>query len=66
MKKKKKCLCIPFYEDNNQTLSTIVNNFFRENKIPISQESINVIGNGVVIDPVIFQTEIEKIKRNFK
>ena len=26
------------------------------------QESMNLIGNGVVIDPVIFEKEIEKLK----
>ena len=36
-------ICIPFYEDDNQTLSTIVNKFFRDSKIPISQQSINLI-----------------------
>ena len=60
--KEKEMICIPFYEDNNQTLSTIVNNFFRENKIPISQEAINLIIQRCRGDRQNLQTEIEKIK----
>ena len=41
--KSKDTVCVPFYEDNNQTLSAIVNNFFREKKIPISQQAVNLI-----------------------
>ena len=36
--KNKETICVPFYEDNNQTLNSIVNQFFRNNKIPISQQ----------------------------
>ena len=32
--KEKSIVCVPFYEDNNQTLNSIVNLFFREKKIP--------------------------------
>ena len=55
-------VCIPFYEDNNQTLSAIVNNFFRVNKISISQESINLIVQRCRGDRQNLQTELEKIK----
>ena len=41
--KGKKIICVPFYEDNNQILSSIVNSSLRERKIYISQESINLI-----------------------
>ena len=41
--KNKDTVCIPFYEDNSQTLSAIANTFFRENKASISQQAINLI-----------------------
>ncbi len=41
--KDKSIICVPFYEDNNQTLNSIVSLFFRNKKIPISQQLINVL-----------------------
>jgi len=41
--KNKNTICIPFYADNNQALSKIINNFFREKKIIVSQEKINLL-----------------------
>ena len=41
--KEKSTICVPFYEDNNQTLNSIINLFFRNKKIPISQQLINVL-----------------------
>ena len=41
--KHKKTICIPFYEDNNQTLNSIISQFFRNKKIPISQQLINIL-----------------------
>ena len=41
--KNKNIICVPFYADNNQTLSKIINNFFREKKIIVSQEKINLL-----------------------
>ena len=41
--KNKNTICVPFYADNNQTLSKIINNFFREKKITVSQEKINLL-----------------------
>ena len=41
--KNKETICVPFYEDNNLTLISIANNFFRENKVSISHHSINLI-----------------------
>ena len=45
-------------EFNNikQVLHTIPSGIFRENKI-------NIIGNGVVIDPIVFKKEIEGLKK---
>ena len=36
-------ICIPFYADNNETLRRITITFFKEKKIPISQQSINLL-----------------------
>ena len=41
--KEKSIICAPFYEDNNQTLNSIVSLFFRNKKIPISQQLINIL-----------------------
>jgi len=41
--KNKNTICVPFYADSNQTLSKIINNFFREKKIIVSQEKINLL-----------------------
>ena len=41
--KNKDTICIPFYPDNDQTLNALINNFFREKKIPISQQLINLL-----------------------
>ena len=41
--KNKNTVCVPFYADNNQTLNALVNTFFREKKISISQQLINLL-----------------------
>lgn len=43
------------FEGNKHVLHTIPSGIFRDG-------IINIIGNGVVIDPVIFKTEIDKLK----
>ena len=60
--KKKEIICVPFYEDNNQTLSAIVSKFFRENKIPISQQSMNLIVNRCRGDRQNLNNELNKIE----
>ena len=64
--KNKNTVCIPFYEDNNQTLSAIIGNFFRENKIPISQQGINLIVQRSRGDRKNLNNEMEKIKSFIK
>ena len=59
--KSKETICIPFYEDNSQTLSGIVSNFFRENKISISQQAINLIVQRARGDRQNIRNELEKI-----
>ena len=41
--KEKQVICAPFYEDNNQTLNSIISQFFRNKKIPVSQQLINIL-----------------------
>jgi len=41
--KEKQVICAPFYEDNNQTLNSIISQFFKNKKIPISQQLINIL-----------------------
>ena len=59
--KSKDAVCVPFYEDNNQTLSAIVSNFFREKKIPISQLAINLIVQRARGDRQNIKNELEKV-----
>ena len=60
--KNKKTICVPFYEDNNQTLQVITNKFFRENKIPISQQAINLITERCRGDRQNLKNELQKIQ----
>ena len=41
--KNKSTICIPFYQDNHQTLNSIISQFFRDKKISISQQLINIL-----------------------
>ena len=60
--KNKETICVPFYPDNLQTLMFIVNNFFKENKILISQQAINIIVERSRGDRQNLNNELEKIK----
>ncbi len=60
--KNKETVCVPFYEDSSQTLSAIVNNFFRTSKIPISQQTVNLIVQRARGDRLNLNNELEKIK----
>ena len=60
--KNEKTVCVAFYEDNNQTLSGIINKFFRENKIHISQQAINIIIGRCRGDRQNLNNELEKVK----
>ena len=60
--KSKEATCVAFYEDNSQTLSDITNDFFRANKIPISQQAINLIVQRARGDRLNLSNELEKIK----
>ena len=64
--KNKKTICVPFYEDNNQTLSAIASKFFRDNKIPISHQSTNLIVNRSRGDRQNLKNELDKIESFIK
>ena len=60
--KNKNIICIPFYADNIQTLSNIANTYFKEKKIPISQETINILVARSRGDRLNLNNEITKIE----
>jgi len=41
--KEKDLVCMPFYEDNDKSLSLIAHSFFRQKEIKVSQEIINLL-----------------------
>jgi len=59
--KNSKTIIVPFYEDNNQTLFILAQNFFKEKKINISSENINLIINRSKGDRLNLKNELEKI-----
>ena len=60
--KDKKCICVPFYPDNEQTLSKLAYEFFNKNKISISQSNINLIINKCGGDRERLLNEIRKVE----
>ena len=60
--KEKSIVCIPFYEDNIQTLNSIISLFFRNKKIPISQQLINVLIERSRGDRKNLNNELEKVE----
>ena len=60
--KRKSIVCVPFYEDNNQTLNSIISLFFRNKKIPISQQLINVLIERSRGDRKNLNNELKKIE----
>jgi len=60
--KNKNTICIPFYADNNQTLGSIANSYFKEKKIPISRETINILVARSRGDRLNLNNEITKIE----
>ena len=59
--KDKKLICIPFYKDDHRALLQIANNFFRNKKISISQEIINLIVERSSGDRINLNNELNKI-----
>jgi DNA polymerase-3 subunit delta len=64
--KEKNAIIVPFYEDNNQALSVLANNFFKTKKISISQQSINLIIERSRGDRINLKNELEKIENFLK
>ena len=60
--KEKSIVCIPFYEDNNQTLNALISQFFRDKKIPISQQLINILIERSRGDRKNLNNELQKIE----
>jgi len=60
--KEKSIVCSPFYEDNHQTLNAIISHFFRDKKIPISQQLINILIDRSRGDRKNLNNELEKIQ----
>jgi len=60
--KNKDTLCIPFYQDTNQTLIPIAQKFLKECKIIFSQENLNLIIERSRGDRISLRNELEKIK----
>ena len=60
--KEKTLVCIPFYPDNDQTLSKLAYNFLREKKISISSSNINLIVNKCSGDRKTLINELQKIE----
>ena len=59
--KDKNLICVPFYKDDNRTLTQLANNFFRINKISISQEIVNLIVERCSGDRINLNNELNKI-----
>ena len=53
-------VCIPFYSDNYQTLSKIINSFFYKAKMQMSQENINLLINRCSGDRQNLNNELKK------
>ena len=60
--KQKDLICIPTYQDNNDTLSKLASIFFKNEKISISQQNINLIIEKCNGDRGFLRNELNKIK----
>tara|TARA_B100000965_G_scaffold343160_1_gene312735 strand:- start:1412 stop:2395 length:984 start_codon:yes stop_codon:yes gene_type:complete len=60
--KSRDTICIPFYSDNPQSLMNIVNNFFKNKKISISQDKTNLLIERCRGDRLNLRNELNKIE----
>ena len=60
--KNKNTICIPFYEDNERSLISIIQKFLKEKKILLSNESINLIVRRCGGDRINLYNELQKIE----
>ena len=64
--KDKELICVPFYPDNEQTLSKLAYNFLKNKNIAISQANINLIINKCNGDREALFNELNKIEHFVK
>ncbi len=55
-------VCIPFYSEDNSSLANIANNFFKEKKIAISREMLNLLVERCRGDRINLKNELLKIE----
>ncbi len=60
--KDKKLACVPFYEDNNQSLNILAIKFIKEKNIKISQETVNLIVERARGDRGNLNNELQKLE----
>ena len=60
--KERELVCIPFYDDNSQSLSLIAQNFFRTKDIKVSREIINLLTERSKGDRGNLNNELNKIE----
>ena len=60
--KDKTLVCVPFYPDNDQTLSKLAYDYLRDKKISISSSNINLIVNKCSGDREALINELQKIE----
>ena len=60
--KSNNAICVPFYEDNLQTLNILTTNFLKEKKISLSQQNINLLIEKCRGDRMNLFNELEKIE----
>ena len=60
--KNKDTICIPFYADDTKTLNLLANNFFKNKKIYVSQETINLLIERCRGSRKSLDTELTKIE----
>jgi DNA polymerase-3 subunit delta len=58
----KKLICVPFYPDNDQTLTKLTYNFLRKKNISISPSNVNLIVNKCNGDREALFNELQKIE----
>jgi DNA polymerase III subunit delta len=56
-----KTVIVPYYEDNHQALSLLTQNFFRNKKIKISSQNINLIVERSKGNRIHLKNELEKV-----
>ena len=59
--KEKELICLPFYNDDNKILSSLIFDFFKNKKIPVSQESVNLLIERSNGDRLNLKNELNKI-----